>query len=74
MHGTRTRRKVGALVLGVGLVAGFTPGVVAASGETTVPGTEPAGTEPTGTAVGGGEVVQCGFARVLRYDAAHRQA
>jgi ABC-type branched-subunit amino acid transport system substrate-binding protein len=67
MHGTRTRRKVGTLVLGVGLVAAFTPGIVAASGETTVPGTEPAGTEPagtqpTGTAAGGGEIVQCGFA------------
>jgi ABC-type branched-subunit amino acid transport system substrate-binding protein len=54
------------LVLGAGLVAGFTPGIVGASGETTVPGTEPAaaepgGTEPEGT-VGGGVVVRCGFA------------
>jgi ABC-type branched-subunit amino acid transport system substrate-binding protein len=66
MQGTRTRRKVGALVLGAGLVAGFTPGIVAASGETTVPGTEPAGTEPAGTeaegTVGGGVVVECGIA------------
>ena len=52
MQRTRTRRKVGALVLGVGLVAGFTPGIATASGETTVPGTEPAGTEPAGTTGG----------------------
>ena len=76
MQGIRTRRKVGAMVLGVALVAGFTQGISAASGETTVPGTEPAGTEPAGTepagtepagtaggtAAAGGEVVQCGFA------------
>jgi branched-chain amino acid transport system substrate-binding protein len=57
MQRSRTRRRVGALVLGVALVAGGTQGISVASGETTVPpGTEPAGT------VGGGEVVRCGYA------------
>jgi ABC-type branched-subunit amino acid transport system substrate-binding protein len=60
MQRSRTRRRVGALVLGVALVAGGTQGISVASGETTVPGTEPAGTESAGTA--GGEVVRCGFA------------
>jgi ABC-type branched-subunit amino acid transport system substrate-binding protein len=73
MQRSRTRRKVGALVLGVALIAGGTQGISLASGETTVPGTEPAGTEPAGTEPagteptgtdggGGGEVVRCGYA------------
>ena len=61
MQGTRTRRKVGALVLGAGLVAAFTPGIATASGETTVPGTEPAGTEPAGTEPAGTDA--CGRRR-----------
>jgi ABC-type branched-subunit amino acid transport system substrate-binding protein len=61
MQRSRTRRGVGAMVLGVALVAATAQG---ASLATTVPGTEPPGTEPaepTGTEAGGA-VVRCGFA------------
>ena len=49
----RKQHKVGAILAAVALAAGG--GLAGASGDTTVPGTEPAGTEPAGTEPAGTE-------------------